>query len=92
MLIAPLYTLLIAYSIFLVIFFTFFVINFFHIILTGTTTFGSFIVTFIIMALSVLTFYGTWYYLQNVDWQQPLFTLNFATLTNLFHGGGGKYF
>lgn len=92
MLTIPLYTLLIAYAIFLVIFFTFFIINFFHIIFTGTTTLGSFIVTFIIMALSVLTLYGTWYYLQNVDWQQPLFTLDFSNITNLFHGSGGQYF
>lgn len=92
MLIIPLYTLLIIYAIFLVVFFTFFAINFFHIILTGTTTLGSFIITFIIMALSVLTFYSTWYYLQNINWQQPLFTLNFSYFTNLFNSGNGQYF
>ena len=92
MLIIPLYTLLVIYGIFLIIFFTFFAINFFHIILTGTTTLGSFIITFIIIALSVLTLFGTWYYLQNIDWQQPLFTLNFSNITNLFNGGSGQYF
>ncbi len=92
MLIIPLYTLLIIYAIFLIVFLTFFAINFFHIILTGTTTLGSFIITFIIMALSVLTLFGTWYYLQNIDWQQPLFTLNLSNITNLFNGGNGQYF
>lgn len=91
MLIIPLYILLILYAIFLIIFFTFFTINFFHIILTGTTTLGSFIITFIIIALSTLTLYGTWYYLQNIDWQQPFFTLNFSNISNLFNGGG-QYF
>lgn len=92
MMIIPLYALLIIYGIFLIIFFTFFTINFFHILLTGTTTLSSFIITFIIIALSTLTVYGTWYYLQNIDWQQPLFTIDFSYITNLFHGGNGQYF
>lgn len=85
MMIIPLYTLLIIYGIFLIVFCTFFAINFFHILRTGTTTLGSFIITFIIMALSVVTLYGTWYYLKQFDWQQPLFTLNFEFIKNLLH-------
>jgi hypothetical protein len=92
MLIIPLYYLLVLYAIFLIVFFTFFAINFSHIILTGTTTFGSFITTFIIIAASVLTLYGTWYYLQGIDWREPLFTLNFSSISNLFHSGDGQYF
>lgn len=91
MLTIPLYYLLIFYTIFLLVFFTFFTINFFHIILTGTITLSSFIVTCIVIAATVLTFFGTWYYLHTIDWQQPLFTLNFSSITNLFRGGSDYF-
>ncbi len=86
----PLYTLLVIYAIFLFIFFTFFIINFFHILLTGTTTLGSFIVTFAIIALAVLTLFGTWYYLKNIDFREPLLTLNLSFISNLLHPNLGN--
>lgn len=92
MIIVPLYFLLILYGVFLLVFFTFFFINFFHIILTGTTTFKSFLVTCIVIAASALTFYGTWYYLQGINWTETLFTLNLGSITNLFQSGNGEYF
>lgn len=88
----PFYFLLILYAIFLIIFFTFFIINFGHLIATGTNTLGSFIITFTIIALSVLTLFGTWYYLQGTDWQQSITVLNFEFITNLFQSGNGQYF
>lgn len=92
MLIIPLYTLLIIYAVFLFVFFTFFTINIWHIFFTGTNTFNSFLVTLIVFALSVFTLFGTWYFLQSVDWQQPLITLNIESVTGLFQSGGGEYF
>ncbi len=92
MLIIPLYTLFIAYAIFLLIFLTFFFINLWHIFFTGTTTFQSFIATFIVAALSILTIFATGYFLQNIDWQQPFFIFNIGSITNLFHSGGAQYF
>lgn len=92
MLSIPLYSLLIAYAIFLLIFFTFFIINLLHIILTGTTTFNSFLATFIIIALTVLTIFGTWYFLQNTDWQQPLTVFDTGWISSLFKSGGRQYF
>ncbi len=92
MLTLPLYILLIAYAIFLIIFFIFFIINLLHIVLTGTTTFTSFIVTFLIMALTAFTIYGTWYYLQNTDWQQSVTLFDASWITSLFKSGGGQYF
>ncbi len=90
MLVIPLYTLLIVYAIFLLVFFTFFIINFWHIFLTGTTNFNSFVVTLLVIILTVLTFYGTWYFLRGTDWQQPLFTLNLSNFSNLFQPGGNN--
>lgn len=92
MLVIPLYILLIIYAIFLFVFFTFFTINIWHIFFTGTNTFNSFLVTFIVLALSAFTLFGTWYFLQGIDWQQPLITLNIESITGLFQSGGGDYF
>ncbi len=92
MIIIPLYTLLIIYAIFLFVFFTFFTINVWHIFFTGTNTFNSFVVTFIVVALSIITLFGTWYFLQGTNWQQPLITLNIQSITGLFQSGGGEYF
>ena len=88
----PLYSLLIIYGIFLIVFLTFFFINFGHILATGTNTLGSFIITFIIMALAVLTLFGTWYYLRGTNWQQSITVLNLEFITNLFRSGNGQYF
>ncbi len=88
----PLYILLIAYAIFLIIFFVFFITNLLHIVLTGTTTFTSFIATFIVAALSAVTIYATWYYLQNTDWMQPITIFNTGWLGSLFKSGSGQYF
>lgn len=92
MLTLPLYILLIAYAIFLIIFFIFFIINLLHIVLTGTTTFPSLIATFLVMALTVLTIYGTWYYLQGTDWVQPITVFNTDWFGALFKSGGNQYF
>lgn len=92
MLIIPLYTLLIIYAVFLLVFFTFFTINVWHIFFTGTNTFNSFLVTLIVVALSAATLFGTWYFLQGVDWQQPLINLNLGSVTNIFQSGSGEYF
>ncbi len=92
MLTIPLYILLIIYAIFLIVFFTFFVINLFHIIFTGTNTFTSFIATVLVISLSVLTLYTTWYYLQNTDWTQSVTIFDASWATSLFKSGNGQYF
>ena len=87
MLTLPIYALLIIYALFLIIFFIFFVINLFHIILTGTTTFTSFIATFLIMATTVFVIYGTWYLLQNTNWMQTIIIWDnswFSNENNIF--------
>ncbi|HSR89380.1 MAG TPA: hypothetical protein VLK22_03240 [Candidatus Udaeobacter sp.] len=83
MLVVPLYTLLIAYITFLAIFFIFFITNLLHILLTGTTTFFSLIITFIILALSILTIYATWYYLQDTIWTQTITLIDINWLKSL---------
>lgn len=84
MLIVPLYTLLIAYVAFLAIFFIFFITNLLHILLTGTTTFFSLIITFIILAASILTIYAAWYFLQDTVWTQTITLININWLKSLF--------
>ncbi len=88
----PLYILLIAYAVFLGIFFIFFIINLLHIVLTGTTTFTSFIATLLVVGLTIFTLFATWYYLQNTDWTQTVTLFNTGWITSLFHSGGNQYF
>ena len=64
--------LLIPYALVVAIFIIFTLINIYHIANSAAMTAVSFTVTFFILALGVLTIYGTWYLLQNVDWGQPL--------------------
>ena len=63
----PLYFFLFAYFFFLLIFVVFSIINFGHIFQTGGITFASFIVTAIILALTVFTLFFTWSLLQDVN-------------------------
>lgn len=72
MLTIPLYTALIIYFVFLFIFLIFFLTNVRHIMLTGTNTFMSFAVTFIVLILTALTVWGTWNFVRSADWQRPL--------------------
>ena len=80
----PLYTILFAYLLFLLIFVIFFLVNAGHLAHTGTFTFVSFTATFLFMALAVVILWLTWYLLSGVNWQEPLITLNLPGLTNLF--------
>jgi len=80
----PLYTLLFAYLIFLAIFLIFSMINFYHIIMTASFTFASFVVTFIIFTLTVLTFYFTWSLLVDIDWKAPLIVFNSDWFSDIF--------
>jgi len=79
----PLYAALIIYFIFLFIFLLFFITNLLHIILTGTTTFASFIVTLIVFVLTILTIFITWKFLQNTDWTQSVTIWDSSWLSSL---------
>jgi len=75
MLSVPLYFFLFFYFAFLVVFLAFSTINFYHIVTTASFTMASFITSFFIFTLTILTLYFTWYLLQDIDWQTlvPLF-------------------
>ncbi len=68
----PISVFLIIYLVILGLLTIFFTVNFFHILLTGTTTFSSFLATLFVLASVVLILFGTWYFLQGVDWSQPI--------------------
>lgn len=68
----PLYFILIVYFILLFVLIVFFITNICHIILTGTTTFASFLITLFILALSILVLFAAWYLLQDTNWNQPI--------------------
>lgn len=78
----PLSSLLIVYTVFLAIFVIFVLINIYHIVVSASLTAVSFLVTFFVIAAGVLTIYGTWLLLQDVNFQQPLF--NTRSLTDGF--------
>ena len=71
----PLYIFLFIYFGLLAIFFIFAMLNFYHIIMTASFTFASFVISFFLFALTILTLYATWYLLLDIDWQTmvPLF-------------------
>ena len=50
----------------------FYIINIAHIIATANLTFVSFVATFIVFSLAAFTLYGTWFFLQSADWQEPV--------------------
>ncbi|KKW42087.1 MAG: hypothetical protein UY92_C0010G0003 [Candidatus Magasanikbacteria bacterium GW2011_GWA2_56_11] len=72
----PLYVTLFIYLVLLAVFVAFAVVNFYHIITSGTFTLASFSVTFITFALTVLTLYYTFYLAKDVDWQVSLILFN----------------
>lgn len=74
----PLYTLLFLYLLVLAIFAVFMVINFYHIVISGSFTFVSFIVSFFTIVLTVLTLYFTIILLVDVDWSAPITVFNAA--------------
>ena len=80
----PLYSLLVVYGIFLVVFVTFILANIMHIILTGSTTFASFIVTIFILLFSLVVLFGTWHYLQDTSWTDRLTIWNNDWLSSVF--------
>jgi len=78
----PLYILLFVYILFLTVFSVFLLINLYHILMTGSVTIISFFVSFFIFFGTFLVLYLTWYFLQDVNWQQTLIDLSNAS--NIF--------
>ncbi|HOX60518.1 MAG TPA: hypothetical protein PLV72_00745 [Candidatus Magasanikbacteria bacterium] len=72
----PLYVFLFAYFVFLAIFIFFAIMNIYHILVTASFTFTSFLVTFLILAATIIVFYFTWYLTRNTDWQATATVFN----------------
>ena len=68
----PLYFLFFAYGAFLLIFLFFSITNIWHIIQTGALSMASFVITVIVALLVIFTFLATTYFLQGVNWQEPI--------------------
>jgi len=82
MLSIPLYGILIFYALILLMLAIFFLVNFFHIILTGTTTFTSLLMTLFVIIFATAVLLGAWYLLKNLEWG------NFITIWNNDWFGG----
>lgn len=72
MVVIPISVFLIIYFILLAVLAIFFAVNFFHIVLTGTNTFSSFLTTLFVVAAVALILFGTWYFLQEINWSQTI--------------------
>ena len=68
----PIYFFLIAYAFFFLVFAAFFFTNLLHLVYTGTADTTSFLVTLLILILTVLTLFGTWNFLRGTDWKQTV--------------------
>lgn len=86
MLTIPLYTFLFLYFAFLVVFLTFSIVNFYHILATASFTFASFVMSFFIFAITILTWYATWQILHGTDWQTPVVLFNSEWIDGGFSG------
>jgi len=82
----PLYTLLFIYLLFLAVFATFTIINFYHIIASASFTFASFFVSFLTFALTILTLYFTIQLLGGVDWKVAIVSFEFGSFVEFFTG------
>lgn len=72
MLTLPLALLLYLYYAVVAIAVIFQLIMIYHLLLSAATTFTSLTVTFFVLAATVLTVYGTWYLLREVNWETTL--------------------
>lgn len=79
----PLYSFLIIFFIYLVIFGLFFLINFGHLFQTAALTFTSFFVAILLIAASLVVLWGTWYFLSDVNWQQSVTVFDTAWFGNI---------
>ena len=84
MLTVPLYFFLFAYLIFLAIFAVFSILNFYHVLETASFTLVSFITTFFVFSLTILTLYFTQQLLIEIDWQTPVVLFNSSWISNIF--------
>lgn len=82
----PLYVFLFIYFGFLAVFALFVIINFFHILNSGSLTLVNFCVTVSMAAITVFALFGTFSLLQGTDWQQTIIIFDSAwfggTLSN----------
>ena len=72
----PLYFLLFIYLAFLAFFFTYMSINFYHIIVSGSFTFATFVASFLCVVLTLLTLYFTFTQLKDVNWAESIDVFN----------------
>jgi len=68
----PFYIVLFIYLLFLCVFLIFSLINFYHIVSTSSITISSFMVTFFVFALAMLTLFYTWQTVIPIDWSQGI--------------------
>ena len=68
----PLYIFLFLYLLFLCVFLIFALINFYHIVMTASFTFASFIISFFVFVLTILTLYFTWQLMADIEWQRQV--------------------
>ena len=80
----PLYIFLFLYFVFLAIFAAFYLIIIYHIIHSASFTLASFLMSFFIFAVTVLTLYGTITFLEGIDWQQIAVSIDFGLVGDLF--------
>lgn len=72
----PLYSLLIIYALFALIYVIFFLINLYHLVVYTTPSLTGFIMTFFFLGGVAYIIFISYNLLLGVDWQQPLNLLN----------------
>ena len=80
----PLYVFLIIYFLFLIIFGLFFLINIGHLFQTAALTASSVFVAILLLSVSLLILWATWYLLSDINWLQSVTVFDSAWLGNIF--------
>lgn len=80
----PLYTIFFAYCAGVLLFAALLLVDFFHLVHTGTFTLTSFFVTAAVLGIAAIIFWATWYLLQGTDWQTQLTIWSNAWFGNIF--------
>ena len=88
MVIIPLYALLIAYALFLLVFVGFMIANLYHVSASASFTFLGTLVSVAIITAGTAVILTTFYFLQGIEWGAPLLEINVDWIIGVFQANG----
>jgi hypothetical protein len=84
MIIVPLYILIIFYLIFLLFFAFFGLFGVYHLVKFGFQTFGTFILIFLFLDVSVIILFASYQFISQIDWMQEITVFEYSVTSPYF--------